>query len=350
MRLITLLLLAFALFACATPQTKRPDVDDALVAREEAKQREIALRALVDDHRRMHDVGYPLLIDAAPLCGEMTMYRMGWVVTNKYDLPEGMRDAGHKLYELGDYLTILHVVPGSAVAEAGIQNGDVLVRWNGKSLPADREALKTFVEYEDEFLFNVRTTQRVTVSRGDETLDFEFAPDFGCDYQLVLVGSDEVNAFANGTHVGITRGMIRFVEDDIELATVVGHEIAHNAMEHLKARKRNSILGFLMDLFAAYHGINTQGSFQIAAAYEFSPAFEAEADYVGLYVLAVAGEDYSKAPDFWRRMAALHPGSIERAHATSHPATPERFIALEATVKEIDAKKAAGEPLKPELK
>lgn len=349
MRLL-LLLLVTVLAACATPQTKRPDVDEALIAREEARQREIALQALVEDHRRLHNIGYPLLVDAAPLCGDMTMSRMGWVVTHKYDLPDGMRDAGHKLYELGDYLTILHVVPGSAVAKAGIQNGDVLVRWNDQSLPADRDALKTFIELEDEFLFNVRTTQKVTVSRGDETLDFEFAPDFGCDYQLILVGSDSVNAFANGTHVGVTRGMMRFAREDIEVATVVGHEIAHNAMEHLKARKRNSLLGFLADLFAAYHGINTQGSFQIAAAYEFSPEFEAEADYVGLYVLAIAGEDYSRAPDFWRRMAALHPGSIERAHATTHPATPERFIALEATVKEINRKKAADDPLEPSLK
>lgn len=350
MRNIVVALVVLLLAACATPQTQRPAVDEALIAREEARQREIALDALVQHHRRMYDVGYPLLVDAAPLCGDMTMSRMGWLVTNKHDLPEGMRDAGHKLYELGDYLTILHVVPGSAVAEAGIQNGDVLVRWNDKPLPADRDALKTFIEFEDEFLFNVRTTQRVTVSRGEETLDFEFAPDFGCDYQLILVGADEVNAFANGTHVGITRGMLRFVQSDIELATVIGHEIAHNAMEHIKARKRNSLLGFLLDIFSAYHGINTQGSFQLAAAYEFSPEFELEADYVGLYVLALAGIDYSLAPDFWRRMAALHPGSIERAHATTHPATPERFIALEQTVKEIDRKVAKQQPLEPELK
>ncbi len=107
-------------------------------------------------------------------------------------------------------------------------------------------------------------------------------------------------------------------------------------MEHLKARKRNSILGFLMDLFAAYHGINTQGSFQIAAAYEFSPAFEAEADYVGLYVLAVAGGDYTKAPDFRRRMAGLHLGSIARPHATPHPSAPGRLISLATPLKAID--------------
>lgn len=49
-------------------------------------------------------------------------------------------------------------------------------------------------------------------------------------------------------------------------------------------------------------------------------------------------------------MATLSPNAIKSSHLASHPATPERFVALEETVKEIKAKKAAGKPLVPNLK
>jgi beta-barrel assembly-enhancing protease len=35
---------------------------------------------------------------------------------------------------------------------------------------------------------------------------------------------------------------------------------------------------------------------------------------------------------------------------SSHPTTPERFIAIETTVEEIRQKIGSGQPLKPELK
>ena len=49
-------------------------------------------------------------------------------------------------------------------------------------------------------------------------------------------------------------------------------------------------------------------------------------------------------------MATLSPAAIQSSHLSTHPGSPERFVALEATVKEIKAKKAAGLPLTPNLK
>jgi len=51
--------------------------------------------------------------------------------------------------------------------------------------------------------------------------------------------------------------------------------------------------------------------------------FEREADYVGLYIMALDGWPIDSAPDLWRRMAAQSPGSIK--FASSHPTTAERF-------------------------
>jgi len=110
------------------------------------------------------------------------------------------------------------------------------------------------------------------------------------------------------------------------------------------------MLGSLLDIVAAAYGVNTQGAFGNAAARAHSQGFEAEADYVGLYIMARSGRDIDNSPRFWRRMAASHPGSIQRSGAASHPATPERFLAMEKTIKEIKKKERLGEPLVPEYK
>ena len=47
-------------------------------------------------------------------------------------------------------------------------------------------------------------------------------------------------------------------------------------------------------------------------------------------------------------MASIHPGNIQSNHMASHPATPERFLALEQTVFEIKEKLIQGKPLTPE--
>jgi len=61
--------------------------------------------------------------------------------------------------------------------------------------------------------------------------------------------------------------------------------------------------------------------------------------------MARAGYRIDDAANFWRRMAISSPGSITMT--SDHPATPERFVALQSAVMEIRAKAAQGAPLLP---
>lgn len=70
----------------------------------------------------------------------------------------------------------------------------------------------------------------------------------------------------------------------------------------------------------------------------FSKEFEMESDYLGAYIAARAGFDVSKAPNFFRRMAVEHSGSITGSFLSSHPSSPDRSVAMEGTVKEIQDK------------
>ena len=85
-----------------------------------------------------------------------------------------------------------------------------------------------------------------------------------------------------------------------------------------------------------------------ASLLAYSPSFEHESDYIGLYILARAGFDYQNAPEFWRLMSRNNPQGIY--NRTTHPTTPERFVAMSKTIEEINAKKAKGLRLLPNFK
>lgn len=175
-----------------------------------------------------------------------------------------------------------------------------------------------------------------------------------CQFAITMAEGDanSLNAFADGTRVVVEPGMMRFA-DDTELAFVLSHEMAHNLMGHVTALKTNvatgAIAGTLADRFLESQGYATGGKLAELGTqygrYRFSPEFEYEADYVGLYIMARSGYDYTKGPEFWRRMTAASPDAA--GGGPTHPGNAERYVAMQSAINEIKAKQAAGQPLVP---
>lgn len=347
-RALPWLLLAALLAACA-PTAKRVDVDPGLVEEEARKQRSLALQTQMQRQARLTRIAYPVLEHAAPLCKDKVRLTIGALYVNTYTFaPELRRIAADEL-KLTDELTVMQVPPGSPGEAAGLRERDVLVALNGRPVPRGELATKAFFEItQTELKAGVPTS--VTIRRDGAETTVALVPDLICDYPVIVGPGDEVNAYADGAKVVIQKGLMRFAESDEEIALVVAHELAHNAMTHVQSQTTNYWLGSVVDILAAAYGINTGGLFGALAANYYSKDFEAEADYVGLYMLARAGYKVDGAPLFWRRLAAEHPGSINpRGMLASHPTTPERFVAMEATIREIETKRAAGQPLLPDM-
>jgi predicted Zn-dependent protease len=165
-----------------------------------------------------------------------------------------------------------------------------------------------------------------------------------------------LNAYADGTSVHVSPAMVRFAAQDHELAFILSHEFAHNIMRHVAGKQRNAMLGTLLgvaaDMAAASQGYDSQGQFgkigMGIGANAYSPAFESEADYIGLYLLARSGYNYHDAPAFWRRMSVENPQAIYTG--STHPSNAERYVNMNKTIAEIDRKKASNLPLVPEFK
>jgi hypothetical protein len=354
MKTLFAFLLACLLAACAAPTTRPVEIDKKAEEAEALLQRELAFEGFLEDELRIKRVAQPILESAIELCKDRTRFDTGATFTSagaygKDFEPVVTKYLGISRHELG----LLHVVPGSPADKAGLKRGDKLVSINGFTIPNTKEANVELGKRAQEWLKKPDPLVTVYVrktSSGWQTLQASVTPVKACDFPAFLVMQESLNAYADGKAIAIFRGMLRFASDN-ELAIVIGHELAHNFMGHIEAGQRNNVLGTIAEIIAASRGIPTQGALGSAIALAYSPAFEAEADYVGLYVLARAGISIQDAPKFWRRMAAANPGGIsQRGMIASHPATSARFVALEKTVQEIEAKRAAGQPLVPELK
>ena len=345
------------LVACVGPTTKPVEVDPALAAREAEKQREIAFREGLRQQGRLWGIAYRLESAAAALCGDHLRPTIGVTMLSALDVAKDFQPTARRVLGDGDGLFVTSVGDGSPAAEAGLRVGDRIVAIGGRTIPDTGGVSQAAGKILDETA-KADAPLAIGVRRAGADLTVTARPVNACDYAVRLSDGEEVNAYADGETVIVTRGMMRFAQSDSDLATIVAHEIAHDAMGHIDAQKTNAVagagVGLIFDIIAAVAGVNTQGGFSRlgsqSAARAFSQEFEAEADYVGLYIMARAGMDVEQAPNLWRRMAAAFPDAIATNVNATHPSTPQRFVALEKTVAEIAEKRRVGAPLLPEIK
>lgn len=298
---------------------------------------------------RLSRVAWPILVAGVPMCEERVVWRTGLLLATREDLSEAEADAAGRVLGLDGQLRVLQVVEGSPAEVAGFQPGDAVLSFNGEPLKRRELSGREFAETLEAAVAEGRPAE-FELRRAGQSLQRTVLPTLQCDYPAMLLDQPVVNAYADGDAIYVTPGMMRFAAADDELGLIVGHELAHNVMGHIQAKRLNAGIGLLFDLLAAAGGINTYGAFSDIGAQAYSQDFEAEADYVGLYLTARSGMDITGAPQFWRKMATLSPEGIERNYGSTHPSHPERFLHLEQIVAEIGHKRARSLSLVPEAK
>jgi len=161
-------------------------------------------------------------------------------------------------------------------------------------------------------------------------------------YRVTVLNTPIINAFAlPGGYVYVTRGLLALVNDEAELAGVLGHEIGHVLARHSARRQTAalgaSLVGAVLGAVTGSSAVNQVtglGGQGLIAGYSRDQEFEA--DMLGVRYLAAAGYDPYAESDFLKAMGentaveARIAGQSEKVQPdwlADHPATPARVAA-----------------------
>lgn len=329
-------LIVSVLLAGCPASLQRPPISQQAIQTEKTKQLEMAFLLLEKRMDRLFRVYYPLQLASTEICTKDVGNLSGIIVHTKEAYDQEFREIASRLYGLDNSLRVKSVHPLSSAALSGLTSGDRILEINGRSL-----AGKNLSDLGDILKEQMMSTRALTlrVERGNEVHSTAFDLSSGCRYRALLAPTDIVNAISDGEAIAITTGMLKFAESDTELAFVLSHEMAHNALGH-NSTSRKVGKAFLHALLGpVITQMTTSGD---------SKERESDADYLGLYIAARANYDISSASAFWRRMAEEHPQAIEGTFTASHPGLAERSLTIEATIKEIQHKRKMGTNLLPQ--
>lgn len=299
---------------------------------------------VVSTRDRLTNAAFPLLVAAADLCTGAVQGTYGFELhdrTRYTVLPQSKYEQAIAYFGLDERIAVRYVHPKLPAAAAGMRAGAKLLSADGH--PLSGTLAKDASEIIQKLDRRKEGPLHLVVQQGMDILEMDLYPVPACSYPVILIRSDLVNAYADGKQIVVTTGMLNFIENEAELALVLGHEIAHNALQHSDHLR---LEGLLDALVGAHTGqpVDLSGP---AARFTFSKEFEVEADYVGLYIAARAGSDLSTAGKFWQRLGRSPERPGAPSFAATHPSSPERLLAFTRTLLEIERKKERGEPLVP---
>ena len=194
---------------------------------------------------------------------------------------------------------------------AGIREGDIIKEIEGKEIKDSKHVA-----------FKADEVATVIVERSDTKLSFDVIPEVQPYVRIRLKETGKINAYAKFSGIEFTTGMVHFVEDEDELAVIMGHELAHLTAKHLpKNISMAALCGTLGGLTGPFAPLTTQALYA-----PYSRKNEREADYLGLIYAHNAGYDVQKGAALWKRFALEIPRSRSKSFLRSHPASPERIL------------------------
>ncbi|TFW30465.1 M48 family metallopeptidase [Massilia horti] len=294
---------------------------------------------------RLYHVAAPLLINNADLCKTHARNLLGFTAKSRYSYPGSYNEAAHVAFGMGERLQVTQVLAGSGAAKAGLKVGDRLVSAGGKPLPSGPQgpALAGSVFGP---LVAAQATLPLTIERDGKERQLTVPVTRACAYGIELGNSDNINSYADGSRIMVTRGMIGFTRNDDELAYVLAAGLAHNVLGHAAVQRNSATIGSIIDNLTRVKPDDSMliGSGGIKAM----PADQdVAADRLAIYMLARAGYDIDGVDEFWKRLAQAHPATVLNGYTANHPAVSTRVAAIQKTVAEVNAKRSAKKPLVP---
>ncbi len=171
-------------------------------------------------------------------------------------------------------------------------------------------------------------------------------------WEVNLLGSKELNAFCMpGGKIAFFFGILQQLQlSDDEVATIMGHEMAHALREHARERMGKTAATRLgAGALSALLGLGNVGDAALNMGAQlltlrFSREDESEADIVGMDIAARGGYDPAAGVTLWQKMMAAAKGAPPQFMST-HPAGATRIKDIEGKLGKVQPIYArAGKP------
>lgn len=162
-------------------------------------------------------------------------------------------------------------------------------------------------------------------------------------WEYVVFEDAQANAFVlPGGKVGVNTGLLAIVQNDDQLAAVIGHELAHSVANHAAERYSQTAatqlaLGIGQSALGGRVGAETAqrisafggAGAQLGVLLPFSRRHELEADRLGVDFMGRAGYRPAEAVTLWRNMQAANSGGGPPQFLSTHPSEATRIAELE---------------------
>ena len=320
------------------------------------RQKRLSYAKFIDQMSLVKSIGFKINSSNADICNKID-FNSGITFANENVMGLKIAKFFPSKINLGSQVSIIDIVKNSPADKAGLALGDIILEVEGYTLPEGKNALKKISKHFKDI--EEKEIKKIKIDRNGEILTFDINQTKICNYPIIFTQDKIVNAYADGKSIIMTQGMVDYARDDNEIAMVIAHELAHNDRGHLDAVKKNTLImgsiGFVLDLMTIYYSGGTAGGnaentemWSKIGRDAYSVEFEKDADYGGVYYAYRAGYDISQVKNFWERIGSENPKQI--AISSTHPATAERYLQIDKTVKEINKKKKDGLALVPNEK
>ncbi|MDD2865228.1 MAG: M48 family metallopeptidase [Methylococcales bacterium] len=178
----------------------------------------------------------------------------------------------------------------------------------------------------------------VTFNQTAQCIVTELTKGMGQNWEVVVFEDKTLNAFAlPGAKIGVHTGMMELVDNQDQLAAVLGHEVGHVIARHSNERASQQTLteqalGMIGQTEYGQNPLIMAGlglGAQYGVLMPYSRTHESEADLIGVDLMAKAGFNPQQSVNLWQKMAQASQGNQPSEFLSTHPAHETRIQQLQ---------------------
>jgi len=307
--------------------------------------RDPVIDTLLERQERIYRIAAPLIIKNAVLCRTQARPLLGFTAKNQYSYPPELSVAARQSLGLDERLQVMQILDGSGAMRAGLKRGDILQTIQDITIPTGPQAEPEAARMLSPILKNL-TEINITVIRQNQPITVNVPLTLACAFAIDVGNTQNVNAYADGRRILLTRGLLDWLSTDEDVAVVIAREIAHNVLQHAKQLQQMATLSIVIDNLLLFKpdqvAANSSNGIKITPE-----KMDQDADRLALFMLARAGYDLASFTRVMQKLAQIPNASQANTYPALHPWTEGRQSVIQSTMKEIRQKQSAKKALVP---